>query len=217
MTLGQSRREAVAFAAGIAVAFGAYALLFAAFMAVDAIAPAPAARVPVGAGRRPGRDAPTPPAPSGRASEVRFSPGGGCEAEVVRRVGQARREVRVLAFSFTSDAIGQALIDASRRGVDVRVVVDKGQPRAAGGEVARLVEAGVPVLVDAKHAIQHNKVIVVDGAIVLNGSYNFTASAESRNAENLRTEVNDPLAPAYLEDWSRHAAHSTPARPVSKR
>ena len=48
-----------------------------------------------------------------------------------------------------------------------------------------LVNAGIPVLIDAKHAIAHNKVMVIDDQTVITGSFNFTKAAEEHNAENL--------------------------------
>ena len=67
-----------------------------------------------------------------------------------------------------------------------------------------LARGGVPVLFDAEHAAAHNKVMVIDGKKVVTGSYNFTQSAESRNAENLLVIDDDKMAKAYLDNWTQH-------------
>ena len=76
-----------------------------------------------------------------------------------------------------------------------------------------LVEAGIPVKIDAAHAIAHNKVMVIDDEMVITGSFNFTKSAEERNAENLLVIKNKALAEQYKENWSKHSSHSQPYAP----
>jgi phosphatidylserine/phosphatidylglycerophosphate/cardiolipin synthase-like enzyme len=139
--------------------------------------------------------------------EVSFSPGGLTEGVVVREVGRARSSVRFLAYSFTSIPIATAMADASKRGVSVAGVVDGSAERGNAGAVALMRAAGVQVRVDRRHAIMHNKVIVVDAQTVLNGSYNYSKAANVSNAENLRIRRNDPLAGAYIYDWEQHWSH----------
>lgn len=142
--------------------------------------------------------------------EVHFSPGGGCTAELVRCLDAAHREVRVLAYSFTSAPIAAALVRAHARGVDVQVIADDGQRTATGNRLGVLVAGGVPVSLDGAHAIAHNKVVVIDRELVVTGSFNYSAAAERSNAENLVTLHDRPLAARYLADWSKHAGHALP-------
>lgn len=145
--------------------------------------------------------------------EVRFSPHGGCTAEVVRRIDGAKCRVRVLAYSFTSEPIALALARAKARGVDVRVIVDSDQLHAPGNRIAELHAEGVPVKLDAFHAIAHNKVTLVDRDVILTGSFNYSAAAERSNAENLLTLHDCRLAALYLAEWSKHDGHSLPYPP----
>ncbi len=73
-----------------------------------------------------------------------------------------------------------------------------------------LSNAGVPVWVDVRVSIAHNKVMVIDGATVITGSFNFTASAQSRNAENLLVISDPQLAKLYAKNWERRRAVSVP-------
>ena len=112
------------------------------------------------------------------------------------------------AYSFTSAPIAAALVAAKKRGVTVAVLLDKSQKTANYSEADFLAHAGVPTFIDGKHAIAHNKIIVIDGAVVVTGSFNFTKAAESSNAENLLV-IHDPkLASRYLANWAEHRAHS---------
>ena len=140
--------------------------------------------------------------------EVYFSPDGGCSAAIVDACNGAKTEILVLAYTFTSADVAGALIAAHKRKVDVRVIVDQSDTQGKGSEYQPLVDAGIKVLVDSKHRIAHNKVIVIDGETVLTGSYNYTYTAEHKNAENLLVIKSKPLAEAYRKNWELHASHS---------
>jgi phosphatidylserine/phosphatidylglycerophosphate/cardiolipin synthase-like enzyme len=153
-----------------------------------------------------------PQGPAGTRATVQplFTPGQDVTAAVVARLDKARGSVLVQAYSFTSEPIAEALIRAHGRGVLVAVIVDKGQRAAKGGQAGHLAEAGVPVYVDEAHAIAHNKVMVIDQRTVLAGSFNWTASAQARNAENLLAVNSRKSAQEYAENWLAHLAHSQP-------
>jgi phosphatidylserine/phosphatidylglycerophosphate/cardiolipin synthase-like enzyme len=73
-----------------------------------------------------------------------------------------------------------------------------------------LANPGVPTMIDAEHVISHNKVMIIDGEIVITGRFNFTKAAQEKNAENLLI-IRDPgLAAHYTQNWQAHAQHSQP-------
>ena len=140
--------------------------------------------------------------------EVYFSPKGGCTEAVVKELGAAKSTVFVQAYSFTSAPIAKALVDAHKRGVDVRVILDRSQRSEKYSSADFVAHAGIPTLIDAKHAIAHNKVMVIDDGVVLTGSFNFTKAAEEKNAENLLVIRDKSLAEKYKSNWKAHAEHS---------
>jgi len=141
--------------------------------------------------------------------EVAFSPNGGSTDLVIKVIQSAKTSIRVLAYSFTSAPIAKALMEAHRRGVDVQVVVDKSQKSEKYTSATFLANAGIPIRIDSKHAIAHNKVIIVDDHTVQQGSFNYTKAAEASNGENVLVNWNNPkLAGVYLKDWKRHWDHS---------
>jgi phosphatidylserine/phosphatidylglycerophosphate/cardiolipin synthase-like enzyme len=141
---------------------------------------------------------------------VYFSPQGGCTAAIVQAVGKARSTILVQAYSFTSRLIAQALKEAQARGVKVQVILDKSQVGDRSGTLNTLVQADIPTFIDAAHSIAHKKIIIIDGEIVITGSFNFTRNAEERNAENLLIIPDKALAARYEENWRQHQAHSRP-------
>jgi phosphatidylserine/phosphatidylglycerophosphate/cardiolipin synthase-like enzyme len=110
--------------------------------------------------------------------EAFFSPRGGATEAVVREFGSAKKEILVQAYSFTSAPIAKALVDAHKRGVKVTVILDKSQRTQKYSSATFLNNSGIPTYIDAKHAIAHNKIMIIDGATLITGSFNFTKAAE---------------------------------------
>ena len=151
------------------------------------------------------------------AQELRalFSPWDDIEGVLVEALAKARTEVRVQAYLLTSRPLTRALLEAYRRGVDVQVLADAEMARRAGGEsLQQLTRAGVPVWIETRYAAAHNKVILIDSErdrpVLVTGSYNFTWSAQARNAENVLVITgNADLARRYAENWRRHREEAT--------
>ena len=141
-------------------------------------------------------------------ASVYFSPRGGAQNALVQRIDQARESIYVLAYSFTSEPIVAALVRAHARGVHVEAVLDRGQRRAKGGQGQALADSGAKVFIDARHAIAHNKVMLIDGRTLVTGSFNFTKSAEDHNAENLMVLDSPEAVDLYRENYLKHLGHS---------
>jgi phosphatidylserine/phosphatidylglycerophosphate/cardiolipin synthase-like enzyme len=154
--------------------------------------------------------------------QVCFSPPaqGGCDptATIVEQIEGARRTVFVQAYALTSREITTALVDAKHRGVDVRAIVDRSQLREDRSDafaVQRLTSGGVPVLVDSISGIAHSKVMVIDRNTVITGSFNFTWSAEHKNAENLLVIRDPSIAAKYEQNWTACVQRSRPLGTLS--
>jgi phosphatidylserine/phosphatidylglycerophosphate/cardiolipin synthase-like enzyme len=145
--------------------------------------------------------------------EVYFSPQDGVAKHVLERLAAARRSIHFMAFSYTADAIADAMVAKVKAGLVVRGVFESQNAGGSGADFTRLKQGGVDVLEDGNCYILHHKVIVIDERTVITGSYNFTSSAERDNDENL-VIVDDPaLARAYLEEFERvYAQAQTPGR-----
>ncbi len=142
--------------------------------------------------------------------EVYFSPHGGCTEAVVNEIDAAKTSILVQAYSFTSAPIAESLVEAHKRGVHIEVILDDSQQSEKYSSADFIAHAGIPLLIDAKHAIAHNKIIIIDGGVVITGSFNFTRQAEHANAENLLVIRDRAIAEKYAENWHVHAEHSEP-------
>lgn len=148
----------------------------------------------------------------GQVTQACFVPHDDCTALVVGEIDGATQSILLQGYSFTDPDIAHALVAAHRRGVDVRAVLDKSQPRARGGKARYLARAGIPVLIEHMPGIAHNKIMIIDGQRVLTGSFNWTRSAQSRNAENLVVISGAQAVADYTANWREHAANSRPLR-----
>ena len=142
------------------------------------------------------------------SGEVYFSPNGVCTEAIVNEISHAKSEIYVQAYSFTSAPIAKALVDAHKRGIKVEAILDKSQKKERYTSATFLANSGIPTYIDSKHAIAHNKIMVIDKETVITGSFNFTKAAEEKNAENLLILKNKEMASQYLMNWSKHKNHS---------
>jgi phosphatidylserine/phosphatidylglycerophosphate/cardiolipin synthase-like enzyme len=141
-------------------------------------------------------------------TQVYFSPNGGCTEAIINEISHAQSEILIQAYSFTSVPIAKALVSAHKKGIHVEIVLDKSNKSkkySAGDFTAHM---GVTTYIDSKHAIAHNKIIIIDKETVITGSFNFTKAAEERNAENLLIIRNNKLAEIYIDNWNKHKNHS---------
>jgi phosphatidylserine/phosphatidylglycerophosphate/cardiolipin synthase-like enzyme len=141
---------------------------------------------------------------------VLFTPWDDAEGAIVRVLGEAKKSIHVQAYLLTSRSIAKALLDAKTRGVAVEVLADREMvSKGDKSLIPALAAEGIPVWLETRYAIAHNKVLLIDAAsghgVVITGSYNFTWSAQARNAENLLILRDNPaLMRRYLDNWRRH-------------
>lgn len=136
--------------------------------------------------------------------EVAFSPRQGGTELIIKTIKDAKKTIRVAAYSFTSAPIAQALLDAKKHGIDVKIVLDKSNAKAKYSSLTFLQNQQVPVRVNYKYAIMHDKFMVIDGTTLQTGSFNYTKAAEEKNAENVLV-IKDAgkVAQDYNNQWEK--------------
>ena len=114
------------------------------------------------------------------------------------------------AYEFASKPIADALVAASKHKVRVEVILDHSKVTITGSQAGFLRDnLEIPVRTDGnRRGIAHDKVIIIDGAVVITGSFNFTRAAEERNGENLLVIRDKAVAGKYADNWQEHARHS---------
>ncbi len=149
--------------------------------------------------------------PAQGSIEVAFSPPGGATVAIVQAIGEAKQRLWIQAYSFTSAPIARAVLNAAKRGVEVKVVLDQSQRTQKYSVADFFANQGVPVFIDDQHAIAHNKVMIIDSGTLITGSFNFSKAAEQANAENLLIFRGSPaLQRLYAANFRFHLSHAAP-------
>lgn len=136
--------------------------------------------------------------------QVGFSPEGSARELVLQVLGEAKHSIQMLAYAFQAQDIMDALAAAKRRGVDVRVVVDKqrNQGKASRAAMDFVLRNGVALRTNDRFHLHHDKAVIVDGSTVQTGSFNFAPSAETKNSENVVVIRDMPdVAARFLSHW----------------
>ncbi|MEC9092820.1 MAG: phospholipase D-like domain-containing protein [Planctomycetota bacterium] len=117
-------------------------------------------------------------------SEVVFSTREDCADHLQRIISSCRKSIDVCVFTVTDDRLSNALLEAHKRKVAIRIISDDEKASDAGSDIYRLRKSGIRVKTDRDPNHMHHKFALFDGVRLLNGSYNWTRSASLRNEEN---------------------------------
>lgn len=149
--------------------------------------------------------------------EVGFSPPApnqiGCTERIVKHIDSAKRTIYVQAFSFTDPKISDALVAAHKKipQVKVKIILDKSNEHDKHSQMEKMLANHVSVFLDHKHAIAHNKILIIDSEEVETGSANYTRAMNHSNAENCLFVRDKQLTTEYTSNWFRHLEHSVQA------
>jgi len=140
-----------------------------------------------------------------------FSPDDGVAAYINDVLNSAQQSIYFMAYSFTSNELSALILERASVGVTVSGVMDGGQVSSGvGSEYDAFKQAGLDIRLDGNRGLMHHKVIIIDRGIVITGSYNFTASAEDRNDENLIVIHNPEVAEKFIVEFMRIYSHAQP-------
>ncbi|EPU8566503.1 phospholipase D family protein [Yersinia enterocolitica] len=136
--------------------------------------------------------------------DVGFSPRGNALDLILAELASAKESIYLAAYSFTSQPVVDALIAAHERGVTVSVVVNKGSINGNGAKARYLKGNNIPIKMNSKYSIMHNKFFLVDNKSLKTGSFNYSAAAHQRNAENiLIIRCVDEVITQYQQEFTR--------------
>jgi len=117
-------------------------------------------------------------------TEVYFSPSKDCENGLIKLIQSATKTIDASVYSINNTNIVNALKQAHKRGVKIRILTDRTQASGKSSKVKELRAAGIDIRVHSKHKIEHNKFGIYDGKKASTGSYNWTNPASDKNSEN---------------------------------
>ncbi len=132
-----------------------------------------------------------------------FSPDNNIEKIIIKRIKKAKNSIHFMAFSFTSDGIGEAIIKKFNEGISVYGIFERKGALSRYSEYIKMKVEGLPVKLDKNRYMMHHKVIIIDKRVVITGSYNFSKNANRVNDENILIIDNIDIAGKYLREFYR--------------
>lgn len=141
-----------------------------------------------------------------------FSPEDNINRILQKRIKSARRSIHFMVFSFTSDGIGEAIIERYRRGIQVFGILERSGTKSRYSEYIKMRLEGIPVKLDRNRYKMHHKVLIIDEKILITGSYNFSQAANRVNDENILIIYNEDIAREYLKEFYRLYGRPYPQR-----
>jgi phosphatidylserine/phosphatidylglycerophosphate/cardiolipin synthase-like enzyme len=145
---------------------------------------------------------------NGTPIEVLFAAEDEVISKLVPLVDSAQQSIRFMAFSFTHDDLGAAVLERAKAGVDVSGIFEKRGSETEYSELSNLYCAGLPVRQDGNKGTFHHKVFVIDDEILVTGSLNFSNNADESNDENVIIIRNREIAAEYLQEFERRWAEA---------
>lgn len=134
---------------------------------------------------------------------IYFSPDNRIEEIIIKRIMKAKRSIFFMAFSFTSDSIGNAVIKKYKQGLKVAGIFEKRGAKSKYSEYVKMRLEGIPVKLDKNKYTMHHKVFIIDNSLVITGSYNFSKNASKKNDENVIMIKNKKIANKYFDEFKR--------------
>lgn len=135
--------------------------------------------------------------------ETYFSPEDSPVDQLISLISEAQESIYFMAFSFTQDDIGDAILARADAGVEVVGLFESRGANTVYSECQRFLDRGLDVRLDSNPRVMHNKVIIIDGRVVATGSFNFSENAASSNDENLIFVHSQEIADYYEAEFTR--------------
>jgi phosphatidylserine/phosphatidylglycerophosphate/cardiolipin synthase-like enzyme len=137
--------------------------------------------------------------------ESYFAPEDQVTEKLLALVGQAEDSIRFMAFSFTDDRLGKAMMDQDEAGLTVQGVFEERGADLEYSEFGRMyrAEPRMDVRLDGNTYMMHHKVIILDNETVILGSFNFSRSADEKNDENVLVIHDKDVAAQFRAEFKR--------------
>jgi phosphatidylserine/phosphatidylglycerophosphate/cardiolipin synthase-like enzyme len=133
---------------------------------------------------------------------VYFNPQGDCTQQVIYWIGQAKTSIHILAYMLTLNSIGDALVEAYNRGIEIKVVFEESRITPIS-QYQKLNNTGISVRIDNNPKAMNDRVMIVDGSIILTGSFTWNLDGQDFNDENLIILRSSSVANLYEQEFQR--------------
>ncbi|PIE85909.1 MAG: nuclease [Bacteroidia bacterium] len=135
--------------------------------------------------------------------KVYFSPGTECRNAIIDALESAKQSIYICVFTISDNQISEKIAACHERKINIKLLTDDDKTFDRGSDIAKLANKGINVKVDRTNKHMHHKFAIIDDALLLTGSYNWTRSAAEYNEENILTSTNKQLINAYRQEFDK--------------
>ena len=140
-------------------------------------------------------------APTGSSDRSTYT--ASIDVPLANAIGRTRRTLDIAAFEFNNERLTDAVLDAHRRGVQVRIVTDDEHGlEDEESSIQQFIDAGIPVVDDDRTGLMHNKFMILDSTTVWTGSWNYTVNGTYRNNNNALVLRAQRAVQAYQSEFN---------------
>jgi len=135
--------------------------------------------------------------------EVCFAPEDDCADQLINAIEQTKKSIIFMAFSFTHEGIGEAVIQQGKNGVKVQGIFETRGSETKYSELGAMKKAKFDVVQDGNPYTLHHKVFILDNETVVLGSFNFSKNADEANDEIMLIIHNSQIAKQFQQEWDK--------------
>lgn len=121
------------------------------------------------------------------------------DKQIIKLINETKKTLDICIYHIDSETITDAIIDAHRRKVKVRIVIDSDTNQTES--VKRIINEGIPIVEDNRNSLMHNKFLISDNETVWTGSFNFTDNASWKHCDNAIKIKNKYLAKNFIAEF----------------
>lgn len=136
-------------------------------------------------------------------SSVYFSPGEDCLSALLGIILGATQRLDICVFTISDNRLRDALLNADKRGVAIRIITDNDKTEDQGSDVEDLIRAGLAVRMDETRHHMHHKFAIADRKQLATGSFNWTRSASKFNHENILIMNDETVVVQFEQEFDR--------------
>jgi phosphatidylserine/phosphatidylglycerophosphate/cardiolipin synthase-like enzyme len=120
-------------------------------------------------------------------------------------INSAKSKLDIAIYSFTDTDIANAIVNAKKRGLTVRLITDQTEAQNSYQKsvLNMLKNAGIPIKINSHAGLMHMKVTIADNSTVTTGSFNYTKAAETENDEVFVVINNAKTAQDFDNEFSQ--------------
>lgn len=126
------------------------------------------------------------------------------ETALINVINSSKSTLNIAIYSITKYDIVDAIANAKKRGVDVKIITDKecSSSSSQSKELSYLLKYNIPIKINSHSGLMHMKVTIADSSTVTVGSYNYTNNASSENDEVLCVIKNNDTATTFQNEFN---------------